>query len=160
MLHSPAIQYHIVSATTIIHCGINLPYQQKQQQKKKEKYASTGSVNRTNIAGHQFSSCGTEFLRSKNGVENSYNSPDSINAIDWDLKTKNKDVFEYVKALIKMRKEHPAFRMADAKSIKENINFLEMGSPGFIVFDINGGAVNDKWKTIRVYLNGTAEKEE
>lgn len=108
--------------------------------------------------GISFLHAGTEFLRSKKGVENSYNSPDSINAIDWDLKTKNKDVFEYVKALIKMRKEHPAFRMADAKSIKENINFLEMGTPGFIVFDINGGAVNDKWKTIRVYLNGTAEK--
>ena len=108
--------------------------------------------------GISFLHAGTEFLRDKKGVENSYNSPDTINAIDWDLKTKNKEVFEYVKTLIKMRKEHPAFRMADATSIKENISFLDMGTPGFIVYEINGAAVGDKWKTIRVYLNGSSEK--
>ena len=61
--------------------------------------------------GISFLHAGTEFLRTKKGVENSFESPDSINAIDWSLKTKNKEVFEYVKGLIKMRKEHPAFRM-------------------------------------------------
>lgn len=108
--------------------------------------------------GISFLHAGTEFLRNKKGVENSYNSPDSINVIDWNLKTTNKAVFEYVKALIKMRKEHPAFRMTDAKSVKENISFLDMSVPGFIVYEINGTAVNDKWKTIRVYLNGSSEK--
>ncbi|MEI9809112.1 MAG: hypothetical protein WDO16_15320 [Bacteroidota bacterium] len=47
--------------------------------------------------GISFLHAGTEFLRSKNGHENSYNAGDSINAIDWNLKTVNKDVFEYVK---------------------------------------------------------------
>ena len=47
--------------------------------------------------GISFLHAGTEFLRSKKGVENSFESPDSINAIDWSLKTKNKDVYEYVK---------------------------------------------------------------
>ena len=67
--------------------------------------------------GISFLHAGTEFLRSKKGHENSFNAGDSINAIDWSLKTKNKDVFEYVKALIKMRKEHPAFRMKTAKRL-------------------------------------------
>jgi len=60
--------------------------------------------------GISFLHAGTEFLRSKKGNENSYNG-DSISAIVWSLKIKNKDVFDYVKALIKIRKEHPAFGM-------------------------------------------------
>ncbi len=49
--------------------------------------------------GISFLHAGTEFLRSKKGVENSFNSPDSINAIDWSLKTKNNDVFELCKSI-------------------------------------------------------------
>ena len=74
--------------------------------------------------GISFLHAGTEFLRTKKGNENSYNAGDSINAIDWSLKTKNKDVFDYVKALIKMRKEHPAFRMRTGKEVADHIVFL------------------------------------
>jgi pullulanase len=42
--------------------------------------------------GISFLHAGTEFLRTKKGVENSFESPDSINAIDWSLKTKNKEM--------------------------------------------------------------------
>ena len=61
--------------------------------------------------GIPFLHAGTEFLRNKNGVENSYNSGDSINEIDWSLKSKNIATFNLVQQLIKMRKAHPAFRM-------------------------------------------------
>jgi len=104
--------------------------------------------------GISFLHAGTEFLRTKKGVENSFESPDSINAIDWSLKTKNKDVFEYVKALIKMRKEHPAFRMTTAKQIATNIGFFDHQPPGALVFDINGAAIGDRWKKIVICLNG------
>ncbi len=102
--------------------------------------------------GISFLHAGTEFLRSKNGVENSYNSPDSINQLDWSLKTKNREVVEYVKALIKLRKEHPAFRMKTAKEIAANIIFLEKKDK-MIGFVINGKAVNDKWSRIIVAYN-------
>jgi pullulanase len=36
--------------------------------------------------GISFLHAGTEFLRSKHGIENSFNAGDSINAIDWSLK--------------------------------------------------------------------------
>jgi pullulanase len=108
--------------------------------------------------GISFLHAGTEFLRSKKGQENSYKSPDSINAIDWSLKTKNKYVFEYVKALIKMRKEHPAFRMNSAKQIAENIKFLNAMPPGVIAYTINGAVVGDKWKKIFIAFNGTGKE--
>src|SRR4029079_17350021 len=76
----------------------------------------------------------SEFLRSKKGVENSFESPDDINAIDWGLKTTNKDVFDYVKGLISMRKEHPAFRMMTAKAISTAIRFRDKLPAGVIIY--------------------------
>ncbi|MEP6513547.1 MAG: type I pullulanase, partial [Parafilimonas sp.] len=105
--------------------------------------------------GISFLHAGTEFLRTKHGVENSFNSGDSINAIDWSLKTKNKDVFEYVKYLIQLRKQHPAFRMSTAKMIEENIHFIENTPQGIIAYTINGKAVGDEWKQIFIAFNGS-----
>jgi pullulanase len=51
-----------------------------------------------------------------------------------------------VKGLIKMRKEHPAFRMKSAKEIAENIQFIRSGTKGLITYIINGQKVNDSWK--------------
>jgi pullulanase len=107
--------------------------------------------------GISFLHAGTEFLRSKKGHENSFNAGDSINAIDWSLKTKNKEVFEYVKSLIKMRKEHPAFRMKTAEEIVNNIHFMDSLPNGVIGYKINGKAVGDSWKEIAVFFNGTSE---
>ena len=109
--------------------------------------------------GISFLHAGTEFLRTKKGVENSFQSPDSINAIDWSMKTKNKQVFDYVKALISLRKAHPAFRMTNASDIAANIVFLEKLPPGLIAYTINGAAVNDKWKKILVVFNGTRKQQ-
>jgi len=105
--------------------------------------------------GISFLHAGTEFLRTKKGVENSYNSSDSINEIDWSLKTKNKEVFEYVKGLIKMRKQHPAFRLKTTEQIASLIRFDEKTSEGVIIYEIDGNGVADKWGKIRVMFNGT-----
>jgi pullulanase len=125
------------------------------EEERKEMYKLALSIVLTS-QGISFLHAGTEFLRSKKGNENSYNAGDSINVIDWDLKTKNKDVFEYVKALIKMRKEHPAFRMRTTKDIADNLVFLEKLPAGIVGYTINGGAVKDSWEKVRVYFNGTA----
>jgi pullulanase len=107
--------------------------------------------------GTSFLHAGTEFLRSKHGIENSFDSPDSINAIDWDLKTKHKDVFDYVKGLIALRKEHPAFRIKTAKEIAANIHFMDNLAPGMVGYTIDGTAVGDTWKTVMVVFNGNGE---
>lgn len=105
--------------------------------------------------GISFLHAGTEFLRSKQGIENSFESPDSINEIDWSLKTKNKDVFDYVKMLIKLRKEHPAFRMKTAEQIAANIRFSKNLPEQVVAYTINGSSVQDSWKKIFVVYNGS-----
>ena len=110
--------------------------------------------------GIPFLHAGTEFLRNKKGVENSYNAGDSINHIDWSMKEKNKEVNAYVKSLIKIRKEHPAFRMTTNLLIKKNIIFDESAAAGTISYTINGTGVKDSWKKILVAFNGSNVNKE
>jgi pullulanase len=109
--------------------------------------------------GISFLHAGTEFLRTKKGVENSFESPDSINAIDWKLKKKNEDVFKYTKGLIGMRKTHPAFRMANAEDIANHLKFLSH-SHQLVSYTIDGAAVGDSWKKIYVAFNGSGETKD
>lgn len=54
--------------------------------------------------GTPFINGGQEFLRTKQGDENSYKSNDSINGIDLSFKTKYSDVYKVYKGLISLRK--------------------------------------------------------
>ncbi|HEX4875829.1 MAG TPA: alpha-1,6-glucosidase domain-containing protein, partial [Chitinophagaceae bacterium] len=109
--------------------------------------------------GISFLHAGTEFLRTKQGVENSYNSPDAINEIDWSLKSQNKDVFDYVQVLIGIRKKHPAFRMVSAEQIRKNLLFFTNQEPGVVGYQLYGAAVGDSWKKIQVWFNGAGEEK-
>ncbi|MBP6024243.1 type I pullulanase [Ferruginibacter sp.] len=110
--------------------------------------------------GIPFLHAGTELLRDKKGVENSYNAGDSINKINWSCKSKNISTFNLVQQLIKMRKSHPAFRMTTNQLMSKNISFSEDAPAGVIAYTINGAAVKDSWKNIFVVFNGNAESKE
>lgn len=105
--------------------------------------------------GTPFITAGEEFFRSKKGVHNSYKSPDSINAIDWNNKDKYADLFEYYRQLIKLRKSHPAFRMTSAKDVADNIVFDKVGQQNIVSYSINNNANGDKWRIIKVIYNGS-----
>ena len=55
-------------------------------------------------SGIAFFQAGQEFLRSKNFSENSYNLPDEINSVKWNLARKNRGIVEYYHGLIGFRK--------------------------------------------------------
>jgi pullulanase len=110
--------------------------------------------------GVPFLQAGAEMLRSKAGVANSYNSPDSINQLDWSRKHKYKPVFQYDQGLIALRKNHPAFRMPEANMIREHLKFIDTKNPLVIAYVLNGHANNDKWKNIIVLFNGDAAERE
>lgn len=107
--------------------------------------------------GTPFIFAGEEVFRDKKGVHNSYKSPDSINAIDWNNKTKYKDQYEYYKGLIALRKAHPAFRMTTAKDIAKNLKFDKIDSKktsNLISYSLLNNANGDEWKEIKVVFNG------
>ena len=107
--------------------------------------------------GVPFIWCGDEIMRDKKGVHNSFSSPDSINQISWALKTEHKDVFDYLRNLINIRKTHPAFRMGCADLVRQNLNFLPVKGSNIVAWHINGRAVNDSWQDIIVILNANTK---
>ncbi|OCX52085.1 type I pullulanase [Mucilaginibacter sp. PPCGB 2223] len=104
--------------------------------------------------GVAFLHSGAEFLRTKQGVANSYKSPDEINQIDWDRKTKYHAVFNYYKQLVWLRRNHPAFRMPATDMIASHLTFTDQVDPCLIVYQIKGNANGDKWKNILIVING------
>ena len=105
--------------------------------------------------GTPFIFAGEEVFRDKKGVHNSYKSPDSINAIDWTLKSRNAAQFEYYRNLIALRKAHPAFRMTTAENIARNIVFDKVTTPNIISYSIRNNANGDEWKEIKIVFNGS-----
>nr|WP_289712758.1 type I pullulanase [uncultured Muribaculum sp.] len=105
--------------------------------------------------GTPFLFAGEEIFRDKKGVHNSYKSPDSVNAIDWSLKQKNADLFQYYQELIKLRKEHPAFRMKTAGDVERHLVFdKKENRPGVITYMLKDNANGDSWKEIMLVFNG------
>ena len=104
--------------------------------------------------GVPFMLSGEELLRTKQGVHNSFESPDSINHLDWSNKEKYPQVFNYYKNLIAMRKNHQAFRLGSASLVRENLEFLDMPEK-IVAYRVNGAAVNDSWRNIIVILNAS-----
>ena len=110
--------------------------------------------------GTPFIFAGEEVFRDKKGVHNSYKSPDSINAIDWTLKSINAEQFNYYKQLISLRRSHPAFRMTTAEDIAKNIIFDKVDAPNIISYSICNNANGDEWKEIKLIFNGSDEARE
>ena len=110
--------------------------------------------------GTPFMFAGEEVFRDKKGVHNSFKSPDSVNAIDWTLKNKNHDQFDYYRELIALRKAHPAFRMTTAGDIAKNIVFDKVNVPNVVSYSIRNNANGDKWKEIKLVFNGSGETYE
>lgn len=102
--------------------------------------------------GIAFMHAGAEMLRTKNEAHNSYNLPDSINQINWNWKTDHKEVLEYYKNLITLRKAHPAFFMPNSDLVRQNLNFKTV-EDGLVSYEIKNGANGDSWKTIEVIYN-------
>ena len=109
--------------------------------------------------GTPFIWCGDEMMRDRKGVHNCYNSPDSVNTIPWSLKAKYRDVFDYLRGLIALRKAHPAFRMgnhpmaARLNPIDRYLTFLPVKGNNLIAYQLDGKAMNDEWESIVVVLN-------
>jgi len=105
--------------------------------------------------GVPFLHAGVEMLRTKDGEENSYKSPDAINKLDWSRKTKYQQVFTTYQKLIQLRKNHPAFRMPTTEMIQQHLKFLDFPEGSLLVgYTISDNANGDEWKDILVLFNG------
>ncbi|MCL1821228.1 MAG: type I pullulanase [Prolixibacteraceae bacterium] len=103
--------------------------------------------------GIPFLHAGSEFCRTKRGNENSYNAPDSINQIEWVRKSVYKDVFEYYRKLVVLRRNHPVFRMPSTEMIQSNLSFDFPYQVGVISYRLSGNKTGDMWEEAIVVFN-------
>ena len=107
--------------------------------------------------GVPFMLSGEELLRDKKGVHNSYESPDSINQLNWENKTRYPQVFDYYKNLIALRKAHPAFHLGKAELVRQHLEFLPVEGDCLVVYRLKDHAGGDEWQDIIVILNANRE---
>ena len=105
---------------------------------------------------------GEEFGRTKaaagKDIANTYNTTTGANDFKWDLKAGDwKEMSAAYAAFIKMRKEHPAFHMTTADDIFSNVTLDPDSTDHVVIVNINGAAVGDSWKRIKVVMNSTKE---
>lgn len=101
---------------------------------------------------------GEEVFRHKYGTKNSFCSPDSINAIDWKLKTQYSDLCDYYAALAAIRHAHPGFCLGDAALVQEKLEFIDVEDPCVVAFRINALEGIDSAKSLTVLLNGSKKQ--
>ena len=108
--------------------------------------------------GVPFMLSGEELLRNKKGVHNSFESPDSINQLDWQNKLRYPQVFEYYKNLIQLRKHFPHFRLGSAAEVRDKMCFLNAPS-GVVAYSITDTMGNVTNKVVIVVLNPTRKQQ-
>jgi pullulanase len=110
--------------------------------------------------GVPFMYAGEELYRNKKGIHNTFQSPDSINRIDWNSETTNKDIFNYYKGLIALRKAHAAFRMPTEDMVQQHLKFINMNTPNVVAYILTDHVNDEVWKDILVLYNGNRKPVE
>ncbi len=91
---------------------------------------------------------GQEFLKTKFGNDNSYDQDNDTNYINWSLKSKNKEAFDFFAGLIKIRKTFDQLR-PDKSSTDKDIKFILTQNTNGLGYQLFG-----KDSDIIVLLNG------
>ena len=107
--------------------------------------------------GVPFLFAGEEVFRTKGGDENSYKSPDSVNAIDWTFKSTYNSLFQYYKALIAIRKAHPGFHLGTAKMVQTHVEFMDAPA-NTVIYRIKGLEGLDSASSLVVVFNGNPKE--
>lgn len=106
--------------------------------------------------GVPFMLSGEEMLRDKKGVHNSFNSPDSINELNWNNPLRYPQLFSYYKNLIALRNHHPAFRLGKTQLVQKHLEFLP-SQDCLVAYRLKDHAGGDAWKDIIVIFNANKE---
>ncbi|MDP4170528.1 MAG: type I pullulanase [Bacillota bacterium] len=132
---------------------------QEQEDKKKRDYHQLATSLVILSQGIPFLHSGQEFFRSKNGVGNSYRSPDEVNRLDWDSKALHEEYVQYIKGLISIRKYFACFRMRTADEIRRHMVQIELPFPllGFHYQQVNDSS---EWSEVLLYINSTSSHRE
>lgn len=108
--------------------------------------------------GGTFMQAGEEFCRSKYGVKNSYNSPDSVNKLDWTRLLTHGTVADYYKGMLQIRHAFSGFtkittRNGDNWNPKgNNYTWVSKDEGGVSTLIVTNDTANE-WNKVAVIMN-------
>lgn len=107
--------------------------------------------------GTLFFLSGEEFARTKDGNDNSFKSPISLNRLDWNLAYKNQNLVNYYQGLIALRKQCPGFCDKTKEAVDRFWNiWRKTGIVGFTLDNTSEDIKNEpRWSTLQVIYNST-----
>lgn len=104
--------------------------------------------------GHIFMLSGEEFGRTKQGDENSFRSPISLNCLDWGRAYENRELVEYYRGLIALRFQLPGL-CDKSETAFRRITERKIEAPGCVSFcvDNEGETHESRWKRLLIAYN-------
>lgn len=105
--------------------------------------------------GRLFMLSGEEFARTKGGLDNTYNSPISLNRLDWEKTLAEEAMVDYYMGLIALRKQLPGLCDKTENAWKRIFGqWKKDGAAGFSVHNCMDGGYS-QWKSLMVVYNSS-----
>ena len=110
--------------------------------------------------GTLFLLSGEEFARTKEGHDNSFNAPISLNRLDWRKAWEERTLVEYYKGLIALRRQLPGMCDKSEKAAQRIFGKKREGGIVTYLMDNRGQDSDTRWQTLMVVYNSTEKPEE
>jgi pullulanase len=112
--------------------------------------------------GIPFLHAGQEFLRTKLGIDNSYDKGDEVNRIEWSRKRRHAGVVAWHRDLIRLRRAHPLLRQSPGPDEPSGLSWLDTDlalavPPPVAAFRLERGSTGDPWREAVVIVNPAAD---
>ena len=109
--------------------------------------------------GSLFFLSGEEFARTKNGLDNTYDAPVSLNRLDWTKSLQERGLVEYYKGLIALRKQLPGLCDKSPNAVQRI--FGRWNKPGAVGFFVDNRAEGRscRWETLCIVYNSKSTPE-
>ena len=126
------------------------------EEKRRRQYRLAAGIYLT-CQGRLFFLSGEEFARTKGGLEDSYNAPIAINRLDWERAWEERELADYYRGLIALRKQLPGLCDKSPQAAERiRTAWKRKGFVGFFV-DNRGKGAPDTWKTLCILYNRKEE---
>ena len=126
------------------------------EEKRRRQYRLAAGIYLT-CQGRLFFLSGEEFARTKGGLEDSYNAPIAINRLDWERAWEERELADYYRGLIALRKQLPGLCDKSPQAAERiRTAWKRKGFVGFFV-DNRGKGMPATWKTLCILYNRKEE---
>ena len=103
--------------------------------------------------GMIFFQAGEEAGRTKLGIGDSFSSPPSLNALDWERMYRFEDLIQYYQGMLGIRRQFSGYSTRD-NEVLEKIRFYKK-EEGCVVFSMDAWKKEDRWKRLWVVYSTT-----